>query len=98
MHDEVLAIIGLFIVCMHQCRVVYIYIYIYIIMCIVSGEIQLILDNTTSELIVNEDVGDIIILVSLSEVLPQQFAANYRLVSGTASEESFMISCVYACM
>ena len=58
---------------------------------IVSGEIQLILDNTTNELIVNEDVGDIIISVSLNKVLPQQFATNYRIVSGTASEESLLL-------
>jgi len=55
---------------------------------IVSGEIQLILDNTTNELTVNEDIGDVIITVSLSEVLPQQFVANYRFISGTASKES----------
>ena len=76
-----------FIHCMHM-YILYI--------CVVSGEIQLILDNTTSELIVNEDVGYIIISISLSEVLPQQFAANYRLVSGTASEESLL--CSYICV
>ena len=54
----------------------------------VSGEIQLILDNTTNELTVNEDVGDVIITVSLSKDLPQQFVANYRIISGTASKNS----------
>ena len=61
----------------------------------VSGDIQLILDNTTNELIVNEDVGDINISVSLSKVLPQQFATNYRIVSGTASEESLLFMHVW---
>lgn len=47
------------------------------------------LDNATSELIVNEDLGNITITISLSKVLTQQFVVNYRLVGGTASKEFF---------
>ena len=58
---------------------------------IVAGEIELVLVNTTSELTVNEDVGDVIISVSLNRVLSQQFVVNYRFISGTASKESLII-------
>lgn len=56
------------------------------------------LDNATSELTINEDAGDVIITFSLSKVLPQQFVANCRLVSGTASEEFllYMVTVVHS--
>jgi len=60
----------------------------------VSGEIQLMLDNMTNELIINEDAGDVIVTISLSKILPQQFVINYRLIGGTASKK-FML-CMHA--